>query len=213
MGQRLLRIAIADDHELFREGLKSLLAARDGFEVVAEIGAVDDILPAIDSHPCDVLLLDLRMDRGALSEVAALCARVPVVVVTASDVPEDLAAAIHAGARGVVLKCGPLEDLIGAIRVATEGGLWMPPSLRAQLGEAQHETAQHSLTPREREIVHHVALGLRNAEVAEKLFISEQTVKTHLNNVFEKVGVRDRVELTLYAIRAGIIGSHDRPPG
>jgi DNA-binding NarL/FixJ family response regulator len=205
------RIAIADDHALFREGLKSLLALRSELVVVAETDTVEGIGPLLDEHPCDILLLDLQMDRNSLVEVEALSGRVPVIVVTASEIPDHAAAAIRSGARGVVFKRFAVENLIDAIHVVANGEVWMPPSLQAHLAAGLRESAVGVLTQREREIVRCVALGLRNAEVAEKLFISEPTVKTHLNNIFQKIGVRDRVELALYAIRTGIVGSHDRP--
>ena len=118
---------------------------------------------------------------------------------------------VRAGARGVVFKRFAVETLMDAIGAVAAGHVWMPPSLQAHLAAGLRAGPVEPLTNRERDIVRHVALGLRNAEVAKKLFISEQTVKTHLNNIFQKIGVRDRVELTLWAIRTGIIGSHDRP--
>jgi DNA-binding NarL/FixJ family response regulator len=204
-----LRIAIADDHALFREGLKSLLKSQPRLTVVGEAERVEDIFPMLARRPCDVLLLDLQMDRNALADIAVLAKRVTVVVVTADEHPEAALAAMRAGARAVVFKRFAPETLIEAVRTAAKGQLWLPPDLRTHLVAGLQESAP-VLTAREREIIRHVALGMRNAEVAQKLFISEQTVKTHLNNIFQKLAVRDRVELTLYAVRAGIIGAHDR---
>jgi DNA-binding NarL/FixJ family response regulator len=206
-----LRIAIADDHALFRQGLKSLLALRDDVAVVGETDRVDGLGPLLASTPCDILLLDLQMDRSSLVEITALAARVKVIVVTASEQPEDALAVIRAGASGVVFKRFAIEQLMDAIDAVANGQVWMPPALQARIASELREPAPDPLTPREREIVRHVALGLRNAEVAKKLFISEDTVKTHLNNVFQKLGVRDRVQLTLYAIRFGLIDIHEQP--
>jgi len=100
--------------------------------------------------------------------------------------------------------------LMEALQAVTEGHVWMPPALQAQLTAQMSQPAAEVLTSREREIVRHVALGFRNAEVARQLSISEVTVKTHLNNVFQKLNIRDRVELTLYAIRVGLIGIHEK---
>jgi DNA-binding NarL/FixJ family response regulator len=203
-----LRIAIADDHALFREGLKSLLKSQPLVTVVAEAARVEDISPMLARRPCDVLLLDLQMNRNALADIAAFTKRIAVVVVTADEHPEVALAAMRAGARAVVYKRFAPESLINALRTVAEGGVWMPPELQTELIAGLQ--APPALTAREREIIRHVALGLRNAEVGQKLFISEQTVKTHLNNIFQKLGVRDRVELALYAVRAGIIGTHER---
>jgi DNA-binding NarL/FixJ family response regulator len=206
-----LRIALADDHALFRAGLRSLLELDDGVRVVAEVERVDDLVPLVEGTPCDVLLLDLQMDRNALVEIATVARRVAVVVVTASERADEAMAALRAGARGVVFKRFAIETLRDALRAVTEGHVWVPPVLQAELAAALRAPRPEPLTPREREIVRYVALGLRNAEVGRSLFISEDTVKTHLNNVFKKLGLRDRAELTRYAIRVGIVGVHDEP--
>jgi DNA-binding NarL/FixJ family response regulator len=200
-----LRIAIADDHALFREGLKSIFALRADVTVVGEADRVDAVGPLVASTPCDVLLLDLQMDRNTLTEVAALAARVKVIVVTANERPEDALAAIRAGASGVVYKRFAVQTLIEAARAVADGQVWMPPALQARMAGELRDPSPDPLTPREREIVVLVAQGLRNAEVARALSISEDTVKTHLNNVFQKLNVRDRVQLTLHALRHGII--------
>jgi DNA-binding NarL/FixJ family response regulator len=206
-----LRIAIADDHTLLRQGLKSLLTLRGHMSVVAEAAQVADLLPMLARTPCDILLLDLQMDRNSLSEIAALVASVKVIVVTASERPEGAVAAMAAGARGVVFKCFAVDTLIDAVRAVAAGQVWMPPTVQAQLAAALRAPIQDPLSVREREVVQCVARGLRNAEVAQRLFISEQTVKTHLNNIFHKLELRDRVELALYAVRVGLIGVHERP--
>jgi two-component system NarL family response regulator len=207
-----LRVAIADDHALFRQGLKSLLKLQEGVTVVGETERADEIAAMLEKTPCDVLLLDLQMDRCSLTDIRSLAKRAAVVVVTANERPEEVVEAIHAGARAVVFKRFAFESLMDALRSVAEGNVWMPPSLQAFVAAHLRSPAEEPLTPREREIVRHVSLGLRNAEVAKKLFISEQTVKTHLNNIFQKLAVRDRVELTLYAARTGIIGIHEREP-
>jgi DNA-binding NarL/FixJ family response regulator len=205
-----IRIVIADDHTLFRQGLKSMLRLQPEIAVVAEVGRAGEVMPAIARTPCDILLLDLQMDRSALSDVAGLAERIKVIVVTATERVEDALGAIRAGARGVVFKRFAIETLMMAIGAVMDGHVWMPPALQAEMTAHLHEPQGVVLTRREREIVRHVALGLRNAEVAERLGITEVTVKTHLNNVFQKLRLRDRVELALYAVRTGIIGIHER---
>ncbi len=204
-----LRIAIADDHALFRQGLRSMLTFEEGVTVVAEVDRASELATLPQKAQFDVLLLDLQMERSSLADVEALASRAAVIVVTASERPEDALSALRAGARGVVFKRFAIETLMTAIGAVVEGHVWMPPALQSQLTQQLRGPAEQKLTNREREIVQHVARGMRNAEVAKRLFISEVTVKTHLNNIFQKLGVRDRVGLTLYAIRTGLIGAHE----
>ncbi|MEA2625177.1 MAG: two-component system, NarL family, nitrate/nitrite response regulator NarL [Candidatus Binatota bacterium] len=208
-----LRILIADDHALFRQGLRSLLALQDGMEVVAETESAANLPRLLDETPCDVLLLDLQMERNSLADVRSLAEKVAVIVVTSSERPEDAFEAIRAGARGVVLKRFAVENLIEALEAVRRGEAWMPTTLQTYLAAGMRGEPGGPLSPREREITRWVALGLRNSEVARKLFISEQTVKTHLNNIFQKLGFRDRVELALYAVRVGLVGIHERVTG
>jgi two-component system nitrate/nitrite response regulator NarL len=207
-----LRVVLADDHTLFREGLKSVLALQPSVKVVGDTAQLADLLPLLARIPCDVLLLDLQMERSALSEIPALAQKAAVIVVTASEDPEEVLAAMQAGARGVIPKRFAIDNLMQAIRAVADGNVWLPPSLQTYMTDTLRLAPRDALTPREREIVRHVGLGLHNAEVGAKLFISEQTVKTHLNNIFGKLGVRDRVELTLYAARVGIIGVREKAP-
>lgn len=206
-----IRLILADDHALFREGLKSLLKHEPDVAIVAETDRIDGLLALVEKTPADVLLLDLQMERSSLGEVEALAEKVAVVVVTASELVGDALAAIRLGARAVVLKRFAVETLMDAVRSVAGGDVWLPPSVQGELATRLRRPSMSPLSAREEEVVRHVALGLRNAEVGKRLFISEQTVKTHLNNVFQKLGIQDRVELTVYAIRTGIIGVHERP--
>jgi DNA-binding NarL/FixJ family response regulator len=201
-----IRLIVADDHAIFRQGLKSLLGLQDDIELVAEIERAADLKSTIESNPCDLLVLDLQMDRWVGDEVGDLSRLVPVLVLTASERIEDAMAALRAGARGVVQKRFAFETLIEAIRAVTGGMVWVPPVLQTQLVANLTAPESTRLTDRESEIVGYVASGLRNAEVAQRLSITEGTVKTHLNNIFQKLGVRDRVELTHYALREGLVG-------
>jgi DNA-binding NarL/FixJ family response regulator len=141
------------------------------------------------------------MERNALADIDALGKRVPVIVLTASEVPADAVAAVRKGARAVVFKRFAVETLMDAIRMVASGNVWLPASLQTHLADQMRSPATNALSPREEEVVRYVALGLRNAEVGEMLGIGE-TVKTHLT-IFRKVGVRDRIELALYAARTG----------
>ena len=210
MANRPTRIMIADDHALFRQGLRLLLELQDGVEVVGETDRVAEIEGLLESNPCDILLLDLQMDRSSMTSINRLSQLTKVVVVTASEVPDHAMEALRSGAHGVIMKRFAAETLMEAIRSVLAGGTWVPPGLLGNLAAELRRPEEGALTARETEVVRYVALGLRNAEVAKKLFISEQTVKAHLNNIFQKVGVRDRVELALYAVRIGVITPGER---
>jgi len=173
---------------------------------------VDDIEPALQRQPCDVLLLDLQMDRSALSVIPSLARRAMVMVLTMSEAADDAVAAIRSGARAVVFKRFAVTTLFEAIRAVAAGHVWLPPPLQAAVVSGLREPERPAITSRERDIVRQVALGLRNAEVAQQLFISEETVKKHLNTIFQKLGLRDRVQLTLYAIQTGIVSGFERRP-
>jgi len=171
---------------------------------------VSEVTRALAATPCDVLLLDLQMDRNALADIGSFARRAKVVVVTASQDPAEALAAIRAGAKAVVFKRFAVETLVEAVRTVRDGHVWLPPALQSELTARLAEPDTKALTSREREIVRLVALGMQNPEIARRLSISDVTVKTHLNNVFHKLEVRDRVGLTLYAIRIGLVGINER---
>src|SRR6516165_3681978 len=198
-----IRLLIADDHALFRQGLKSLLLLQPDIELVGEVERAADLEPALNQTAVDVLLLDLQMDRWMGNDIEALAQRVSVVVLTASERIEDALAAIRRGARAIVQKRFAVETLMEAVRSTASGLAWMPPLLQTELAAQMGNASDQRLTAREHEIARYVAEGLRNAEIAQRLAISESTVKTHLNNIFQKLHLRDRVELALHALRVG----------
>ena len=204
-----LRLIIADDHALFRQGLKSLLLLEPDTEVVAEIESANDVNPAVTASNCDILLLDLQMDRWMMEDIPQLARLTNVIVLTASESAENGVRAVRLGAKGIVQKRFAIETLMMAVRSVGDGLVWMPPMVQTEFAR-QESTSGKELTPRESEIVRYVASGLRNNEVAERLSITESTVKTHLNNIFQKLGVRDRLELTHYAIKTGMVAVLDR---
>ena len=202
----MIRLIIADDHAIFREGLKSMMRLEPDIEVVAEVDRAGQIEAVLQATPCDLLLLDLQMDEWAGEQIETLARLTAVLVLTASERMEDAMAALRMGARAIVQKRFAFETLTEAIRTAARGMVWLPPLVQTQLAAQLSTPEAKQLTDRESEIVRYVADGLRNAEVAERLAISESTVKSHLNNIFQKLGMRDRVELTHYAIRSGLVG-------
>ena len=199
-----IRLVIADDHRIFRQGLKSLLKSEREVTVVGETDHVGDLAAVLEETPCDMLLLDLQMERSVIGDIESLSARVPVIVLTASEIPADAVAALRSGARAVVFKRFAVETLMDAVRTVAGGEVWMPASLQTHMATQLRAPAAGVLSPREEDVLRHIAMGLRNAEIADRLSISEETVKTHLNRIFRKLGVRDRVELALHAARGGL---------
>jgi DNA-binding NarL/FixJ family response regulator len=205
-----LRVLVADDQEIVRTGLAMILGAQDGIEVVATaVDGQDAVEQARDLRP-DVCLLDIRMPRlNGIEATRALAGPdvadpLAVVVVTTFDLDEYVYGALLAGAKGFLLKdCGP-ELLTHAVRAAADGGSLIAPSVTTRLlkGFATRDTPAepHSpLTDREEQVLVAVARGLTNHEVAAELYISLSTVKTHLGSLMAKLGVRNRVELALWA--------------
>ena len=212
-----IRIVIADDHPIFREGLKSLLGTQPDFELLAEVGNGDDVLDTIEKLQPDILLLDLRMPgtHGLMILERLQAARITatrVIVLTASEDKNEFVQAMKLGTSGIVLKQSPTDLLLKSIRKVHAGEIWLDSNTTAavirQFATAGEEPVEDGnrvrgrspLSQREREIVSLVAQGFKNKEMAEKMFISEQTVKNHLHNIFDKLGVSDRLELALYAI-------------
>ena len=218
MPPRRRRIVIVDDHTLFRDGLRTILSMEDDFEVIADVESAEDIVELMWETKPDVLLLDIRMPQGSgLDAVPAVCRISPnttVIVLTACDEMEEHVRAFKLGARGVVLKDSARQTLVQAIRSVCRGETWMDPRMRGVLvaelarsgsaGEGLTIDRDDGLTDRELEIVRLVAAGKKNKEVAEQLAISERTVRTNLTSVFQKLGVRDRIGLVMYALRHGL---------
>jgi len=206
-----IRLVVADDHALFRAGLRSVLQLQDDLAIVGETNRVEELPGIMRGTPCDIVLLDLQMERSSLLEITRLRRRARIIVVTASEQLDDMLMAMRLGARGVVLKHFTMEALVEAIRAVAAGEIWLPPVLKEALARRDGEPKYKGLTRREYEIVRHAALGMRNVEIARRLLISEVTVKTHLTSVFHKLGIRDRVQLARYAISAGIVRAHETP--
>src|ERR1700683_5139594 len=204
-----LRLIIADDHALFRQGLKSLLLLQPDTEVVAEIESANDVQPMVSRTDCNVLLLDLQMDRWMMEDIPQLSRLTNVIVLTASESAENGVRALRLGAKGVVQKRFAIETLMMAVRSVADGLVWMPPTVQTEFAR-QESSSGKELTPRESEIVRYVCSGMKNIEVAERLAITESTVKTHLNNIFQKLGVRDRLELPHFVIQTRMVAVINR---
>jgi len=217
-----IRIVVADDHPIFRDGLCKLLALEEDFEVVAQAQDGRQVLDVLQQLDPDILLLDLKMPGldglATLQRLQNSRNKTRVIVLTASDDKNEFVQAMKLGTSGIVLKQTATELLIKSIRKVHAGEIWLDSHTTAAVirqfvaADEQplpqqppapplaRERERSPLSQREREIVALVAQGFKNKEMAEKMFISEQTVKNHLHNIFDKLGVSDRLELALYAI-------------
>jgi two-component system, NarL family, nitrate/nitrite response regulator NarL len=212
-----IRVVIADDHPIVLDGVEQLFRLEPGVAVVARCRDGEETLRAVRLHRPDVLILDVRMP-GA-DGIAVLRAiedeelSTRVVLLTAGLDDEQLLEAIRLGARGVVLKDMAPQLLVEAVAAVHGGGYWLEQGLggRALRRLLERETGQRAavraLTPREREVVQMVAAGLRNRAIADRLCITEGTVKIHLHNIYEKLEIDGRGELAAYAHRHGLVAS------
>jgi DNA-binding NarL/FixJ family response regulator len=211
-GPGTIRIAVADDHPVVRDGLVAMLETQPDFEIVGSAATGSDALDLVASSSPDVLLLDLEMPVldgvGVLRRLRADGVRVRVIVFTVFDTDERIIAAVEAGAAGYLLKGAPRADVFAAVRVVAGGGSLLAPLaasavLRRVRGESAAPTP--SLTPRERLVLEHVARGLGNKQIAGQLGITERTVKFHVSSVFAKLGATNRTEAVTRAVQAGLI--------
>ncbi len=211
-----VRILVADDHAIFRDGLRKLLEGSDDVQIIGEASNGNECIKMLAKLKPDILLLDLRMPEkdglGVLEEINFDSMPTRVIVLTAAEDDRDVVRAMRLGARGVVLKQSASDLLLKSIRKVHDGEIWLDNRMTAEVIDAFKKSAEAGqrrekplLSEREKEIVQLVAQGFRNREIGEKLFISEQTVKNHLHNIFDKLGVSDRLELALYAIHHRLI--------
>lgn len=209
-----IRVVVADDQTLVREGLVTLLRLTEGLEVVGSAGDGEAAVEVSRRERADVVLMDVRMPRvdgvEATRMIVASLPHTRVIILTTYADDASVFAALKAGARGYLTKDADAREIRRAIETVHRGDALLDPSVQRRLLEglnAPAETHPDGLTQREVDVLRLIANGLTNTQIAEKLFISEATVKTHINNIFSKCNVRDRGQAVAYAFRKGLADS------
>ena len=214
MADAPIRVLVVDDHAVVREGLRAFLELQDGIELAGEAGDGREAVEAAEALRPDVVLMDLVMpELDGISAMRALRERVPkarVIVLTSFLDDDKLLPALRAGAAGYLLKNAKPQELVRAVRAAHAGEALLDPAVGARLVEALAVDGAADpldrLTPREREVLVLIGRGFANKRIAAELGLSEKTVKTHVGHVLAKLGVTDRTQAAVIAVRAGIVG-------
>jgi two-component system NarL family response regulator len=202
----LIRILIADDHPVVREGLAAMITRQTDMTVVAEATHGQEAVERFHHQQPDVVLMDLRMpEMDGMEALVAIREQTPearIIVLTTYDTDEDIYRALRAGARAYLLKDTPREALIETIRAVHAGHMRVPAEVAAKLAE---RVSSEALTGRELDVLHLIVAGKSNREIATQLFISEGTVKTHVNHLLMKLGVSDRTQAATTALKRGLV--------
>ncbi|MDQ4127618.1 MAG: response regulator transcription factor [Actinomycetota bacterium] len=206
-----IRLLVADDHPMLREGLVAVLGTQPDLEVVGEAADGDEAVRLTESLDPDVILLDLEMPGTdgveALERLRDAGSAARTVVFTAYDTGERILDSLRAGARGYLLKGASRQEIFGAIRTVHAGGSLLQPAVTDRLLERIDRGGQDkgNLTPRELEVLALLARGLKNAEIAGRLYISERTVKFHVGSILAKLGAQNRTEAARIAVQRGLV--------
>jgi DNA-binding NarL/FixJ family response regulator len=199
---------VADDHAVVRQGLRALIAGEDGLEVVAEAASAEEAVQEAVRHEADVAILDMRMPGGGVDACRRLIALRPatkVLVLSSYDDDLDVREVLDAGAAGYVLKDAPPEALLHAVEAVAEGSSVLDPRIARRLFHPSAAGDAVVLSEREREVLGWMARGLKNRDIAKAMWLSESTVKTHVGNVIQKLGVEDRTQAVVEALRGGMV--------
>ncbi len=217
----MIRVLVADDHHLFREGLTRLLAEEEDIEVVASLRSGDEVLASIHHYQPDVVLLDVNMPGlNGIETARRLKERYPdlgILLLTVSEDRETLFSAVQAGVRGYLLKSSTSSELVEAIHRIHRGEAAISPSMSAKLldefvalSQGKRQRPEDVLTQRERDILRYVANGMSNKEIGAALAISPHTVKAHLRHILDKLGLRSRAQAAAWAERHGLTAAPDQ---
>jgi DNA-binding NarL/FixJ family response regulator len=208
---KVIRVLLADDHPVVREGLRGMLAAEPDIDVAGEAGSGDEAVSLGRALRPDVILMDLRMPHGdgvnAITRIRQDQPGAMIIVLTTYDTDADILLAVEAGAAGYLLKDTPRAELVNAIRAAARGETVLAPLVAGRLVSRMRMPQQEALSAREAEVLAHVARGLTNAEIGRVLYISEATVKTHLGRACAKLGVSGRTAAVTKAMQTGALPS------
>lgn len=203
---KVIRVFVVDDHQVVRMGIKTMLESEPDIRVVGTAGSAQEAMEKLPGAEVDVLLTDLRMGEISgeelMTQLRKTCPHLHCAVLTNYHSDEDVFSAMKAGAMAYILKTATLEQIVGAIRSIHAGNRCIPPHIAQQLAQ---RVSRIQISAREKEILQFVAQGMKNREIAEKLCISEFTVRNHVINLLEKLGTRDRTEATAVAIRQGLV--------
>ncbi len=201
-----IRVFSVDDHPLLREGIAAIINNEPDMLIVAQAANAQEAIQQFRKHLPDVTLMDLRLpDKSGIDAMIAILSEFPdarIIMLTTFEGDVEIKRALEAGARGYMLKSMPPKELVEVIRQVHAGKKRIPPQLAAQLAEHMSDEA---LTEREVEVLGQIAGGNRNRDIAERLFISEETVKVHVKHIMEKLGANDRTQAVAIGIRRGII--------
>jgi DNA-binding NarL/FixJ family response regulator len=221
-GGAMIKLLLVDDHTIFREGLRALLELEPDFTVVGEASRGEESLTAAAEETPDVILLDLHLPDGSGADfchnLLLAYPKAKVLILSAYDADQEVATALISGASGYVLKTVNGERLAENIRSVYRGEVLLSPSIAAkviqQLSRLQETTgrreeALHALTPREREVFFLASSGLKNTEIAARLYLSEKTIKTHLRNIYNKLNLASKADLRLFAVKMGLLSDRD----
>jgi DNA-binding NarL/FixJ family response regulator len=206
MSDQKVRVMSVDDHPMLREGIAAVINSASDMAMVAQAATGSEAVRAFRDHLPDVTLMDLRLpDMSGIDAMIAIREMAPdarILMFTTFEGDVEVQRALAAGARGYLLKSTPPEDLLQTVRLVHSGKKRVPPDIAAALAE---HLSDESLTAREVEVLRHVGDGNRNRDVAERLSISEDTVKAHIKHIMEKLGASDRTQAVTIAVRRGII--------
>lgn len=205
-----ISILVTEDHGIVRQGIVSILQLQDDFTVIAEAKDGVEAVELYTHLQPDITLMDLRMPNmegvDAIAHIREFNPHAKIIILTTYDTDEDIYRGLQAGARGYILKDADFEDLVDAVRTVHQGKRYLPPNVALKLAERMDT---EELTERERDVLNMMARGTSTAALAAALQLSEGTIKFHINHIFQKLGVNDRTQAIIMALRRGLIRLED----